>query len=357
MKIIEKNLNQGFVKVVPDSQDDLWHLYNVVYKGDEVYAYSSRAIKTDTQYSRPKNAERVSAFMGVKVENVAWDKFLGKLRIHGIICHAPDPIPPGAHHTLSIALNQPLTIVKKDWSKHLLDRLMRATETEKPMLILAIDDEGYAIAETKQYGVEIKVEERQKLPGKHEAEKRDSATKQYLNRVTNSLRQLWMQQHSPIVVVGVGFIKNDLAKYLAEEAQEISKSIMDIKSVNNGGTAGIYEALRSGVLLKAASRLRIVEETEAVEEAMKRLGKGEGKIAYGLAEVENAINLGAAEKLIITDSLLRDSPDEQRLHLEKLMREVERRNGVVTVVSTEHESGAKLTALGGIAALLRFPIR
>ncbi len=357
MKIIEKNLHQGFVKVVPDSQDDLWHLYNVVYKGDEVYAYSSRAIKTDTEYSRPKSAERVSAFMGVKVENVAWDKFLGKLRVHGTICHAPDPIPPGAHHTLSIALNQPVTIVKKQWPKHLLDRLMRATETEKPMLILAIDDEGYAIAETKQYGVEIKVEERQKLPGKHEAEKRDSATKQYFSRVTSSLRQLWMQQHSPIVIVGVGFIKNDIAKYLTEEAQEISKSIIDIKSVNNGGTAGIYEALRSGVLLKAASRLRIVEETEAVEEVMKRLGKGEGKIAYGLIEVEGAINLGAVEKLIITDSLLRDSADEQRLHLEKLIREVERRNGVVTVVSTEHESGAKLVALGGIAALLRFPIK
>lgn len=357
MKIIEKNLRQGFVKVVPDSQDDLWHLYNVVYKGDEVYAYSSRAIKTDTEYSRPKSAERVSAFMGVEVENVTWDKFLGKLRIHGMICHAPDPIPPGAHHTLSIALNQPVTIVKKEWPKHLLDRLMRATETEKPMLILAIDDEGYAIAETKQYGVEIKIEERQKLPGKHEAEKRDSATKQYFNHVTNSLRQLWMQQHSPIVIVGVGFIKNGLTEYLADEAQEISKSIMDIKSVNNGGTAGIYEALRSGILLKAASRLRIIEETQAVEDVMKRLGKGEGKIAYGLTEVENAVNLGAAEKLIITDSLLRDSADEQRLHLEKLMREVERRNGVVTVVSTEHESGAKLTALGGIAALLRFPIK
>jgi protein pelota len=295
--------------------------------------------------------------MGVEVENVTWDKFLGKLRIHGMICHAPDPIPPGAHHTLSIALNQPVTIVKKEWPKHLLDRLMRATETEKPMLILAIDDEGYAIAETKQYGVEVKIEERQKLPGKHEAEKRDSATKQYFNHVTNSLRQLWMQQHSPIVIVGVGFIKNGLTEYLADEAQEISKSIMDIKSVNNGGTAGIYEALRSGVLLKAASRLRIIEETQAVEDVMKRLGKGEGKIAYGLTEVENAVNLGAAEKLIITDSLLRDSADEQRLHLEKLMREVERRNGVVTVVSTEHESGAKLTALGGIAALLRFPIK
>jgi stalled ribosome rescue protein Dom34 len=38
------------------------------------------------------------------------------------------------------------------------------------------------------------------------------------------------------------------------------------------------------------------------------------------------------------------------------MREVEQRRGSITVVSTEHEAGAKLLALSGIAALLRFPI-
>jgi protein pelota len=357
VKIIEKNLRQGFVKVVPDSQDDLWHLYNVVYKGDEVYAYTSRAIKTDTETSRPKSAERMSAFMGVTVENVSWDKFLGKLRVHGLICHAPDIIPPSAHHTLSIALNQPVTIVKKDWPKHLIDRLERATETEKPILIIAIDDEGFAIAETKQYGVEIKVEERTKLPGKLEAEKRGAATKTYLNRALKSLHQLWIANHAPIVIIGVGFVKNDFTHFLTDESPEMNKSLVDVKSVNNGGTAGIYEALRSGVLLKAAAQLRVVEETETMEEIMKRLGKGENTVAYGITDVENAVNLGAAEKLVIADSLLREADDEQRLCLEKLMHEVERRNGSITVISTEHEAGTKLTALGNIAALLRFPTK
>ena len=356
MKIIGKNLRQGFVKVVPSSDDDLWHLYNVVYKGDEVYAYSSRAVKTDQEFSRPKSAERVSAFMGVKVESVAWDKFLGKLRVHGTIIHAPDIMPTGAHHTLNIALNQPLTIVKKEWSKHLLDRLFRASKTEKPMIIVAIDDEGFAVAETKQYGVDVKVEERMKLPGKLEADKRLAATKDYFKRVVSSLRQLWSQNHSPIVIVGVGFVKSDFVKFLADEAADTAKSVTDVKSVNNGGTAGIYEALRSGVLLKAAKQLRIVDETEVIEEVMKRLGKSEATITYGLEQVENAVKMSAVEKLVLADTMLRESEGEQRLHLEELMREVEQRSGSVTVVSTEHEAGAKLLALGGIAALLRFPV-
>jgi protein pelota len=43
LKIVQKNLQQGFVKVVADTQDDLWHLYNVIYKGDEVYAMTPQS--------------------------------------------------------------------------------------------------------------------------------------------------------------------------------------------------------------------------------------------------------------------------------------------------------------------------
>lgn len=356
MKIIQKDLHQGFVKVVPDTPDDLWHLYNVIYKGDEVYAMSSRAIKSDTETSRPKSAERVSAFMGVKVESVGWDKFLGRLRVHGLICHAPDIIPEGAHHTLSIALNQPMTIVKPEWPKHLLDRLEKASQTEKPLLILSIDDEGFAIAETKQYGYETRVEQRTRLPGKQDADKRVEATKGYFKLGLDSLQKLWAPNHNLIVIIGAGYVKTDFVKYLNEEAKELAKSVVDIKSVNNGGTAGIDEALRSGVLLKAAHQLRVVDETETMEEVMKRLGKGEGNVTYGLVAVENAINMGAVEKLVIADTTLRDADEAQRLKLEGLMREVERRRAAITVVSTEHEAGAKLLSLGGIAALLRFPL-
>jgi protein pelota len=357
LRITEKNLHQGFVKVVADTPDDLWHLYNVIYKGDEVYAMSSRAIKSDTETSRPKSAERMSAFMGVTVESVSWDKFLGKLRVHGLICHAPDVIPTGAHHTLSIALNQPVTIVKKEWPKHLLDRLAKASETEKPLFIISIDDEGFAIAETKQYGYETRVDQRTRLPGKQEADKRVEATKGYFKLAVTSLRQLWTPNHNPIVIIGAGYVKNDFVKYLNEEAPDMAKTVVDVKSVNNGGTAGIDEALRSGVLLKAAHQLRIVDETDTMEEVMKRLGKGEGIVTYGLDAVEKAVLMGAVEKLVVADTTLRDASEDQRLKLEELMRDVEKRNAHITVISTEHEAGAKLLSLGGIAALLRFPIQ
>jgi protein pelota len=357
LKIIETNLKKGFVKVVPEVMDDFWHLYNVIYKSDSVYAYTTREIKPDAKYGRPKRGERVPVLLGVKVENVDWDRFLGRLRIHGTIIEAPEIVPTGAHHTLNITLNTPLTIVKKEWPKHNIERLRNASRTsEKPIIVVAIDDESYVIAMTAQYGVETKVEERIKLPGKNEAEKRSAAMNQYFKETLNSLRQIWTPLHSPITIIGVGFVKNDFAKFVQNEASDIAKSVVDVKSVNNSGTVGINEALRSGVLIKTMKQLRVAEETEVVEEVLKRLGKGESNVTYGFGEVEKAEEIGAVEKLVLADTMLRESSDEKRLLMEELMKKVEQKNGSIIVISTEHEAGAKLLSLSGVAALLRFPI-
>jgi len=351
------NLKKGFVKVIPENLDDFWHLYNIIYKNDEVYAYTSREIKPDEKYARPKRGERVSVFLGVKVEDVTWDKLLGRLRIHGTICEAPEIVPTGAHHTLNITLNTPITIVKREWAKHQIERLERASKTsEKPIIIVAIDDEGYAIATTTQYSVEVKIEENIKLPGKLEAEKRVEATKEYFEKALESLRQVWMPTQAPIAIIGVGFVKNNFAKFLESEDVEIAKHVVDVKSVNNSGVAGIYETLRSGILQKTMMQQRIAEEAEVVEEILKRLGKGERTVSYGVAEVEEAVEFGAVEKLILADTILREATDEARLRMEYLMKNVEQKGGNIIVISTEHEAGAKLVALGGVAALLRFPM-
>jgi protein pelota len=77
-------------------------------------------------------------------------------------------------------------------------------------------------------------------------------------------------------------------------------------------------------------------------------------VVYGLDDVRKVSEYGAIDRLVLADTVLRGAEDEERLLLERLMKDVEQKGGRVMVVSTEHEAGAKLVALGGIAALLRF---
>jgi len=352
------HLKKGFVKVLPQSLDDLWHLYNIIYGGDQVYAKTTREVKIEEEYSRPQTGRRVSVFLGLQVERVFWDRSLNRLRVHGVICDVPEDIGGiGSHHTFNVVIDQPLTIVKSKWLKHQVDRLERASHVETPLVLLvSIDDEEFAVAVLRQYGLEVKIEKKVRLPGKLEAEKRDEALKGYFKEALHSLRETWANLKCPIVILGLGFVKNGFAKYVHEMAQDVAAAVADIRSVNSSGVTGINEAVRSGVLTKTLRHARMAEETQLVEEVLARLGKGTTDVAYGLDEVARATQYGAVEKLLLTDSILRESTDEKRTELEKMMRGVEEKAGHITVVSTEHEAGAKLQGLGGIAALLRFRI-
>jgi len=358
LKILEMHLKKGFVKVVPQSLDDLWHLYNVIYQGDQVSAKTTREIKIQKEYARPQQGRRVTVFLGLQTERVLWDKSLNRLRVHGVISDVPEDIGGmGSHHTLNVVVGQPLTIVKSKWLKHQVDRLERASHVETPLVVIvSIDDEEFAVAVLRQYGLEVKVEKRVRLPGKLEADKRDEAMKTYFKESLYLLRETWTGLNCSIVILGLGFVKSGFVKYIRDVANDVAAAVVDVKSVNSSGVAGINEAVRSGVLTKTLKHARMAEETELVEEVLARLGRGLATVAYGLDEVAKAINYGAVEKLLLTDTMLRESTDETRTELEKLMREVEGKAGQITVVSSEHEAGNKLLGLGGVAALLRFRI-
>jgi len=358
MKVLKMKLKKGIVKVVPDRLDDLWHLYNIVAKGDEVHARTTREKKIEDQYARPKKGRRVSVFLGVRVQNVLWDRTLNRLRIQGIVCEAPEKLDvTGSHHSINVALNTPITIVKKRWMRHHIDRLKRAREAAAtPLIVTCIDDEEFCVAVMRQYGIDVKAEEKTRLPGKLEAEKRMKATQEFFKKTLSSLREAWMSLRSPIVVIGPGFVKSDFVKYINSMSLDVASAIIDVKGVNSGGLAGIQEALRSGVFTKALKHVRIAEETKAVEEVLARLGKGMSNVTYGQDEVSRASTFGAIERLLLADVTLREAADEERIGLEELMKEVEERGGEVTIISVEHEAGAKLLSLGGLAALLRFPV-
>lgn len=358
MKIIDMDVKHNRVTVAPEFLDDFWVLYNVIQRGDIVYSRTTREVRFGERYERPEKGRRVSLVLGIKVESISWDRMLNRLRIHGIVCDAPDEVGAlGSHHTLNITLNTPLKIIKEHWLEYHIEQLKRASERGiEPIIVMNIDDEGYCAAVLRGFGPEIAAEERISLPGKHMEEERLKTLNEMFKSALKTLESLIITVEGPIVILGLGFVKNSFVEFLEENAPAIREKIIDIKSVNSSGSAGIYEAMRSGILARALRHARIIEEAEAVEEVLRRLGKGRGDIAYGLSDVERAVSMGAVEEMLITDEMFRESSGEEISELEKLIREVEEKGGKVRIISVEHEAGLKMKSLGGIAALLRYPI-
>ena len=343
---------------MPENLDDLWHLYNLIYADDVVYARTTREVKADSEFGRPQKGRRILLVLGVRAKDVAWDKTLNRLRVHGLLVDTPEDVAgAGSWHTLNVAIGDSLTVVKKKgWARHMVERLERAAKTATaPVIIVSIDDEEYCVVVMRQFGLDVKVEQKVKLPGKREAEGREAALRRAFQDATGAVRGVWESVHGPIVVLGLGFVKDGFVRFLREEASDVSEKVVEVKNVHSSGVAGIHEALRSGILAAAFKHARVAEETVVVEEVLKRLGADRRDVTYGFDEVRKANTYGAIETLVVTDSTLRGLDDEKRLALEQIMKSVEEKSGKIFVVSAEHEAGEKLHALGGTAALLRYP--
>ena len=58
MKLIYKDLKHGEIKLIPENMDDIWHLYNLIKKGDLVRAMTYRSIEQKDDKIRSKKAEK-----------------------------------------------------------------------------------------------------------------------------------------------------------------------------------------------------------------------------------------------------------------------------------------------------------
>ena len=123
-----------------------------------------------------------------------------------------------------------------------------------------------------------------------------------------------------------------------------------IEPTGSGGRVGISEVLKKGTVEKLTAENRVAIEMGAINRLLEEIGRNSSKIAYGMKEVKDAINMGAVGELLILDVKVADD------NMGDLMDMVENMKGNVMVISSEHEGGKQLESLGGMAAILRYQI-
>lgn len=352
MKILKQDRKNGFIEVLPEVLDDLWHLSHIIVSGDSVSSKTTRRIQDNTgDKLRSDRGIKKTFFLRIKVETVNFHMFTGKLRITGVITKGPeDLIPLGSHHTLEVKLNQALKINKFNWPKWAIDRLEEAIKSSKKLsaIIIVLEDDNATIGLIRQFGVEYYGPIIGDISGKRIIDKnRPKLVEQYYNKIIDSI--LKFKDIETIILAGPGFVKNNFYNYLKEKNKEIAKKAI-IENTGSGGRVGIHEVLKNGTVEKITAENRISHEIIAIEELLKEIATSSNKVVYGKKETVNAAYAGAVEKILILDKLI------SRENLEKIMNLVENMNGKVMIISSEHDGGKQLESLGGIGALLRYPI-
>lgn len=343
MRVLSRDKKKGRIRLRMQSPDDLWHLHNVVEKGDLVYALTFRREEQRADKIRPERMEKKRVKLGIRVERVEFHEFSDRLRIQGVIEVGPQDL--GSHHTLNLSPGDELTI-EKQWKDSQLARIEQAVKASHQPIItfVSIEDDNALIAQMQQYGIKEIATIRSSAGGKRFPE--TSSSDEFFAKILSQLQIL--QVGETLVIVGPGFTKEEFRDYAKERFPQIFERSF-LVSTGQAGMTGIQEALKKGVGQKVVEEARVAVETKLVEELLGRISK-EGAYAYGLNDVRNAIQKGAVETLLVAESLLR------KRDMEILLKETEKMGGKVVVISVFHEAGRKLESLGGLGALLRYKV-
>ena len=341
MRVLHQDRKNNEIKLLMENLDDLWHMYNIVEKNDIVFALTHRKVEKKTDKLRPEKVERKKMRLGIRVTDVEFHEFSDRLRIHGVIENGVDV---GSYHTLNLTVGDNVSILK-EWKEHHLNRIKEAVEeTKRPTLtFLSIDYDEATFALLRQYGVENIGAITSHISGKQYKTDKNEKNNFY-SKVLTTLEQI---KKGPVIILGPGFAKEEFYSFVKEKKLELLKDSA-VMGTGNAGMNGIHEVLKKGVT-KIVENTRVAVETKIVESLFEEIAKN-GNFAYGFDEVENALDAGAIETLLVTDKLVRTKKADG------LLEKAKKTKSKFMIISTFHEAGKKLEGLGGVGALLRYKI-
>src|SRR3989344_197580 len=300
MKIIKLDYKKKILKFKIESLDDLWHLSQIIDKGDIIKGHDTRKIKL----SETKIIKK-SIFLTISIEKIEFSKFDSSLRVLGkIIETSSEDVTKGTYHSFNIEENFIFELEKKEFFEYQKKHIIEATKEKKEKIMIVILDRGEAtFALLRQNNFEI------------------------IGEISGDVENK--------------YIKTDTKTYF-------------FVNCYNSGKSGINEVLRGSEFRKFLNDERISFEISLVEELLKEISK-EGKAVYGFRESYEKSLSGAVKILLVTDILIQRLRQEDNfLELERMMKAVELSKGEINIINSDNDGGKKLEGIGGVGAILRY---
>jgi protein pelota len=292
-----------------------------------------------------KKPEKKRMKLGIRVEKLAFHEFSNRLRVQGVIEEGPQDL--GSYHTFNVDAEemQPLSIVKERWQAHQLERIDEAVKQRlQPMLVfVSLDEDAATVAILHQSGVEYLTDIDAHRSGKMYESK--DTTSEYYGDILSVVKTA-KKPDSPLVVIGPGFAREHFVKYGKEKEPALFKQCITHPTAN-AAMNGVHEALKTGIVEQITKENRVSKETQCIEKLFEEIKK-DGLVTYGRNEVEEALERGAVEKLLISDVLVRSKGGERLLILARSTQ------SDFMIINTMHEAGKKFEGIGGVAGFLRF---
>jgi len=375
MRLIKNTIERdgsGQVTLFPEEPEDMWHAYNLISQGDSLTASAIRRITTEGATGTTSSI-RKHLTLTIVVSKTDFDPQAGELHVSGKISVENSWVKIGAFHTLDLELHRNFTLAKKDgWDSVALEVLKEAVKQDREGTIPAVVmQEGLAcICLITEFQTILKQRIETGIPRKRAGRSadHDKGLQRFYGVVLEALkRHVDISQPRPLLIASPGFTAAGFQQYIIDDAtRRGDKAVLTNKAnfvVVHSGSGHLHslnEVLASAEVQKKLKDTKYAKETRYMDDFMTKLRLDDGRAWYGPTEVEKAVEQGAVGRgggiLLINNNLFRSQEIGVRKRWVTLVDKVKEDGGEARILSSDHDSGKRLESLGGIAAILTYPI-
>ncbi|HSG73709.1 MAG TPA: mRNA surveillance protein pelota [Nitrosopumilaceae archaeon] len=348
--MITKILDDNTISLIPEESDDLLTLRRIIKAGDRIVGTTTRVIKQDKEYARPDRGERVKIRIALDVEKISLDNVLDKLRVRGTIIESNnEAVAHGSHHSYLIKLNESFNLIKKRWND--VEKNLIHTKTQKfGFLLIAIDTSDCGIGRLKGTHLELTPNIYSGSSGKRY--KSNFNIEKFFEFIQKAISSS-IKEGDTIIIFGPGETRKKFGNYLQKTSIGQKHKIDVIEGIDSGGEDGIYTFTKSESMKEIMKDSKLAKVSSIIDEIMFRANKKSRKFTMGFEEIKKANEFGAIDSLVFSDKIIQTEDEEKII---EFLNDAEAKGAKAFSVDSTTDMGLRVTGLGGIVSLLRFPI-
>ena len=348
--LIAKKIDESTSALIPEESDDLFTLRRVIKNGDRIIGDTTRVIKQDKDFARPDRGERVKIRVALEVEKISIDEVVDRLKVQGIIVESDnESVSKGSHHSVSLKIGEPLTLIKKSWTD-IEKKLVYGKKETGNFLLVAVDTTDCGIG--RLTGTHLKLMPNMYSGASGKRYKSKFNVEDFFRDVQGAISST-VREGDEIIIFGPGETKRRLGNFLAESAPLKGHPIRVVDGIDSSGEDGIYSFVRSDTLRQALAKSKIARVSGILDEVMLMVNKKVNKFSMGFGETSRANEAGAVQSLVFSDKIFENQDEDEVI---AFLNNVEGKGEEVYAVDSTTDVGLRVSSLGGVVSLLRFSI-
>lgn len=348
--MITKILDDNSISLIPEESDDLLILRRIIKAGDRIVGTTSRVIKQNKEYSRPDRGDRVKIRIALDVEKISLDNVLDRLRVTGKIAESNnESVPHGSHHSFLIKVNEGFNLIKKRWEE-VEKKLIHSKEQKFGFLLIAIDTSDCGIGRLKGTHLELTPNIYSGASGKQY--KSNFNIEKFFDIIQKAVFSS-LKEGDTIIIFGPGETKKKFSNYIQKTSVGQKHKIQVIEGIDSGGEDGIYTFTKSQSMKEIMSESKLAKVSSIIDEIMYRANKKSRKFTMGFEETKKANQFGAIDSLVFSEKIIQTEDEEKII---EFLNDAESKGVKSYSADSTTDVGLRVTGLGGIVSLLRFPV-